>query len=397
MSKCGKIVLFLVLAVAVAIVVAFGLYAWWARPGRVSEDGCRDLVRTAWGQAQAGSPSGEREFEYRLARRVYRVRVDPAQAPRYPVIARILTRLFRQAEPAGEFLGRLDIRHAGRVRVAGAPCERVRLSPREYKGDSVELWIDPGRGYLLGWRRLDGEGRMVRGYRFRTVTGFEERAVGVRGDEIEGDGFEGSPLFEMRRLMSPEEIEESSQERGIPLPEWLPSGFSMTGGRMTPALELPHEFEGILPGMQMGRMRSDARMMGPGMRGAGGGHLQVIYSDGLNTISVVMLPMGRFMQFAVDPGRAQEVLDAKAKEMRRIHHTSIVARVFPGSIVLLFGEVAPDVLARVADSIRSAEPEQPPGLLPPQVGPEGFGPPSDRRHIFEPRRRREGLGPGGPE
>lgn len=296
-------------------------------------------------------------LEYRLGSREYRVRVDLSDYPRYPLLKSYLETMFPQTELNDAFLDRLSIRGMGRIRVAGRSAERVRLSPTGYKGDSLELWVDPKEGYTLGWRRLDLRGRLIRGYRYKRVTGFESSDRPGRSEEP----FRVPPFLADRKLMSVEEVKDFIDTNPVMvLPEWLPDGFKMAGGRMSGGLVPSMDFEGMLPGTGLGGMRK-----GPQGPMAGAGHFQVVYSDGLNTISVIQFPRQRLTEAGFDPGAIDQALKSKSKQVESIFHTSMAIRAFPNSIVMVLGEVAPELVRRVADSIPKPPEDAGPGIMPP--------------------------------
>jgi len=296
-------------------------------------------------------------LEYRLGSREYRVRVDLSDYPRYPLLKRYLETMFPQVEPDTGFLDRVSIRDMGRIRVAGRPAERVRLSPNGYKGDSLELWVEPKEGYTLGWRRLDPRGRLIRGYRYRSVTGFQSSDGPGRSEEP----FRISPFFADRKLMPVEEVREFIDANpAMVLPEWLPDGFRMVGGRKSGGSGPSMDFEGMLPGTGLGGFRK-----GPQGPMAGAGHFQVVYSDGLNTISVIQFPRQRLTEAGFDPGAIDQALKSKSKQVESIFHTSMATRAFPNSIVIVLGEVAPELVRRVADSIPKPPEDAGPGIMPP--------------------------------
>ncbi len=316
--------------------------------------------------------TGTREVSYLLANRRYRVRNE------YPGILGdsnpedILSDIFPQVQINEEFVDRLTIHHAGRVRAAGRTCERIRLSPSGYSGGSLELWIDPGKGDVLGWRRIAPDGSWVRGYRYLRVKDFAERAGNGQAGGTQGDEEERlSPWYaENMRLIPRDELEEMARLRPIAVPDRLPPGFHLVGARTLGAFEPPGQFEGFFPGLGIGRFRGGALDV-PGQFGRAGNQLQVIYSDGLNTISVIQFPIGRVLQVHGDPGHIEAVLRAKADEVQRVFHVSMTARITPAGVVMLFGDVARDVLDGVADSIPTRELMGWPEGLPPGLGPEG--------------------------
>jgi len=388
MSKPLKIGLYLLLAIVIIVLVAAGLIAFWARPGRLNETQCSDLVRMAWDSTQAGELKGDRVLIYRLGSREYRVKDTLTGAPRYPVLYDIISDFFQQTEPDADFLARLRIRHRGRVRAAGIICERVQLSPGGYAGDSTEIWVDPESGHVLSWRRLDADGGMIRGYRYTSVEitdGSSEAAV-----EDTGDTDHDWPILEENHLLTVEQLVDLSENRPLIIPEWLPPGFELTGGRMINSLDPPVEMEGVFPGGGIGRMRRDAgRLPGP-LEGIGQGQMQLIFSDGLNTITVILYHPQRLFGAGIDPARVEDILQAKADEVRRIFHVSMASRVFPAGIAIVFGGVAPDVLRQVAESIILPEPPEGMGI-PPGPGREGAGGPGFNRRGF---REEMGQPPG---
>ena len=378
MTRAAKITIFAVIAIIIVAALLYGGYAYWARPGRLSESSCRDLVHTAWTRMQSGRLTGRADFGYRLGERFYRVRVDANAADNFPVLADILSGLVPQVAPDEAFAERIKMAHSGRALIAGRVIERIRLAPVQYTGDLIELWIDPENGDTLAWRRLDPKGRFIRGWRMAEAGAFEPYAdvnsVARDGEDIHGE----LPNVGDSALLRPDEIDEVMMRR-IMQPEWTPPGFRFIGMRTVPSLHPPSEIESMLPGLGVGRMRGGMGGlggvgMGP-MRGAQG-HFQLVYTDGLNTISVVQIPVGRLLEIQGDPGRIQEVLNSKSREVQRIFHTTMIARVMPGSVVMLFGEVAPEVLRQVAESISPPADLPPDGMRPPLMDGDGEGIPA---------------------
>ena len=375
MTRTAKIVIFIIVAIIIVAAVLYGGYAYWARPGRLSESSCSDLVQLAWTRAQSGRITGQADFGYRLGERFYRVRADVNAADNFPLLAGALTRIFPEVMPDEAFADRVKMAHTGRARVAGRVIERIRLAPVQYTGDLIELWIDPENGDTLAWRRLDPKGRFIRGWRMVDAVAFQEYGLVNSIAENDREVPEEFPNVGGSALKRPDEIDEMVIRRLVQ-PEWIPPGFRFIGMRTVTGFNPPGELESILPGLGVGRMRGGIGGMGRGAMPGAQGHFQLVYTDGLNTISVVQIPVVRFLEIQGDPGRIQEVLNSKSREVYRIFHTTMIARVMPGSVVMLFGEVAPDVLRQVADSIRPPADLPPEGMRPPLMDGEEGGMPA---------------------
>ncbi len=405
MSKTGKIILYIGLAIVAVIVIAAGALMFWARPDRLSEQECRDLVQNAWDHNQTGYLTGKRLLEYRLGQRTYRIRAEFENYNQYPALMQMIEDLFPQTGPDEGFFNSLDIRHMGRTRVVGHPVEKIRLTPAEYTGGSIELWIHPDRNGLMAWRSYAYDGSFVRGYRFQSIAGF------INTEDTSGltDTPGVMPFLGECDLLTKDEIGLMASHRPVPLPEWLPPGFNLAGGRIIPNIDAPAEIQTWFPGMgSIGRMRGEGLGggfrggQGAGGQGLGAGHLQLIFTDRLNTISVILLPPQRMVNRAFDHSQLQRVINDKAVQVREVFHTTMVGRVFPDFVILLYGNVSPDILDQVADSIhlppidpelRENLPELPPG------GPDGLGPSRDGRPPFiegPGRPRGRGPGPEGP-
>ncbi len=384
MSRLSKILLTIVVILAVLALAAWGGIKWWTRSGRMDQLGCRELVERAWVASQDGMPAGSRWLAYDVDG--YRV-VLPSKfplAPRFEEIADIVRQRFPQREPDEEFFGRVSLTHEGRIWVARRWCERVRISPTQYEGQSIELWIDPPSAFPLGWRKIDLDGDFIRGYRY--VGKGDSDSDGMAGDRW-GSAFRemaGSMIAPDAEDLSPEQIKEKVELGALSAPQWLPSGFELIGGR---AFARPDPIE-RRPGMGQGRPygeRPEIEGQGP----IGPGRVHLFFSDGLNTISLVQFPAYMGYELGPDPERIQRTFDFKAGEIRRLFHTSFTARTFPGAVVLLYGEVAEDVLRQVADSLTEVAPQAPPGVRP------GLGPGPGRPGRFGPSNRPPfGVPPG---
>ena len=390
--------------IVMIMLIAWALLAVWARPGRLDESECRDLVRRAWRAFHEDEAVGVRLVEYRLGRYRHRAPVKwPALGP-FDGPADRLKALFPQQEPDEGFLDRMKVSHRGRARVAGRTCERLRLSPSEYSGQSIELWIDAETGYPLARRRLDVDGRFVGGYRYRRVEVRPSEKSPLVGEEAvaDTDGLIGLAEDE---LIPPDRVKEMAKRGELAYPRWLPAGFELRGGRSVATLERLRELRGSIRGDLAGGLRR-----GPGpMQGAvqeGGRRFQTVFSDGLNTISVVQFAARPWPgEGPMDPARAQAVIEQKSREIGRVFHTAMAGRMEPGALVLVFGEVAPEVLQEVAESLEMPRKEpgptvppgpgfRPEGPRPPGAGPRGpFGPPG-----YGPRGEESPPeGPGDPE
>jgi hypothetical protein len=366
MSKGLKILLTIIAILAILVLIAWGAYAFWTRPGRLDQTTSRALVVKAWETTRSGEPSGELLLRMDLGGRdLIRPGVHPVPQP-FDVPAERIRDLFPQQEPDEVFFNRVSIAHMGRVWVAGRWCERVRLSPRNYEGQSVELWVDPDGGLALGWRRLEADGAFVRGYRYLRTQG----AV-AGGEHGPGISSHVEDILDMAggEAIPPERLSEFLETGFLVEPSWLPDGFELTGGR-------------IFTAPMMGRMQFRNRGQGsedPILPR----HYQLVYSDGLNTISIIEFPHNLPAGVSPDSARLSDILSRKSSEIRRIFHTSMAARVYPIGIALLFGEVSKEVLDRVAASLPESafagSPDDeiwPPGIPPPGLpGPGGEGGP----------------------
>ena len=361
MKSLSRILLFIGLPVVLAVLILLAAYAWWARPNRLSQAQCRDLVTRAWQSIQAEAPSGARILDFNVAGRDRRAIVG---APRLENLAHVADRLremFPQSTPDDAFFGRVNLTNTGRMRVAGRVCERIRISPSAYAGDSIELWIDPSTGSPFGWRRYDFKGEFVRGYR-QTRVG--SRIPPLPGGPASQGLFEGADALAgiiESELIPPDRVEEMASLGEAILPTWLPPGFKLVGGRNLPPAGLIEQLRQGPRGRGLGR--------GASVWGPKGVRLQLIYSDGLNTISITEIRHGPMFDPALDAPRLNRLLSAKAWEVRRIFRTSMAARELRGVLILLFGEVSPDVLNQVAASF----PEEGLRPLPPPFAGPGPG------------------------
>jgi hypothetical protein len=281
--------------------------------------------------------------------------------------------MFPQGKPDDAFFGRVSLRHEGRGLAGGRICERVGISPAQYKGDSIELWIDPSSGYPLSWRRYDYTGGFVSGYRFRRAR-FDKagpEGQGLLGDNLFADSGRLSGILEGEAL-DPERVMSMDRDGEISLPKSLPAGFKLTGGRILPGAE-------ILQALRRGRGAGGGPGMGPMMDRPepAFGPIQIVYSDGLNTVSVIEYRHPRLMELFLRTGDLDSAINAKAKEIRRIFRTSMTGKMVPGALILFYGEVAPEVLNDIAASL----PDQ--GFAPPPMPPMG-GPGSEGDHGPQP-------------
>jgi len=388
-------IIVLVIVIAVALLGAVGL-KFWARPGRISPEKSRAMVLEAWWNYRNTPVKGIKIIEYRIADRTYRVKPDYSNYPNLPLIEDLLSSLFAQIpiDKADEFLDTVRIKHAGRTRIAGRLVERIRLSPRGYNGQSAELWIDPEKDNLLGWRKLDEKGDLVRGWHFRSIGNAPDIPAdsGKRG-LVEGI-IENSPLFDQRELITGDELKDLAGFQHFPIPTWMPDGFHLVGGRWVRAIGPPNELEKMMPGGAVGRLRQG---FGPGPGGGMGGQFQIVYSDGLNTISMSIFPNGRLGQAMLDPDRVNGILSDKAAEIRRLFRTSMVGRFYPGRLVMIFGSVDIGILNQMLDSVQFDPGDFPPPDMMPEGGPGQFPPfgpgPGNGGPPFDPPWR--GGGPGG--
>ena len=403
-----KIVLRILIAILIVLVIGtlaiFGVAKFWARPGRLTSAESSALLKQAWDVSQRETPVGSRELFYDFSGEVFRINSDLAETEKVEAFHRLMSSLFPQLQPTDDFLGGLDISHAGRIRIAGRTCEKILVSPVGYDGDSIEVWIEPGEYHVLGYQTLDYQGNTVRGFRFLEVTG--------SNPVEETSGEERFPILSSLmepEMIPPDVIRAIAERREIALPNWLPEGFKLVGGRRLLNFDQPAIGEDYMPGMGIGQMLDnrpgEVGRIEPGQFRPQGGHFQTVYSDGLNTISVVQLPPGRLAEGPQVQVRLEDVLKAKAGEVWRLFHTGMAGRFLPNAVVFVFGEVSPEIAGRIADSIPLepvAMPDQmnPENPLPPGLGQENPPPGFDRPRPpgGGPGRDRigGGRGPGGP-
>ncbi|MCX6645456.1 MAG: hypothetical protein NTY09_03735, partial [bacterium] len=226
-----KILLRILLVILVLLVIGavsiLGVAKFWARPGRLSSAESTAMLKQAWDVSQRETPIGEREVYYDLGGEVFNIRSEDFEKEKAEAFHRLMTSLFPQLAPSDDFLGQVNISHAGRIRIAGRTCEKILVSPKGYDGDSIEVWIEPANNHVLGYETLDYQGNLVRGFRYLSVTGSQP---------VEDSGAPGIRIFDQlifneMEMIPPDEIRAIVERHEIALPEWLPSGFKMVGGR----------------------------------------------------------------------------------------------------------------------------------------------------------------------
>jgi negative regulator of sigma E activity len=384
MTRGYRILLTILIVLIVMGMSGLGAIKFWTRPGRLDAAKSVELLSAAWNQAQIETPSGPREVFYDLGGKVFRIRSKLDETAKFEAFQNLMASLFPQVDPSDEFLGNLTVTHRGRVRIAGVTCERILVSPALYDGNSIELWIEPGKNLILGYRTIDFEGNLVRGYRFLKITGTEP----VDDSAASGTETPDLPFLNDPELVPPERIQEMADAHIIALPDWLPPGFKLRGGRRLANFDQPAVFDNSMPGLGVGRMQSGGGGGGLGPRPGQGplrefnNQFQLVYTDGLNTISVIQLPQARMGEGFFNPDRQEEVLAAKAGEIWRLFHTAMAGRFLPNATIIVYGEVSPEIAKQIAGSI--------PDL--PLVPPMGVGP-DDQHQPFPP----DGMQPFGPE
>ncbi len=405
MTRGYRILLTILIVLIVMGIVGLGAIKFWARPGRLDAAKSVELLSAAWNQAQTETPSGPREVFYDLGGKVFRITSELDETAKFEAFQNLMASLFPQVDPSDEFLANLTVTHRGRVRIAGVTCERILVSPTRYDGNSIELWIEPGKNLILGYRTIDFEGNLVRGYRFLKITGTEP----VDDSASSGTETPDLPFFNDPELIPPERIQEMAAAHIIALPDWLPPGFKLRGGRRLANFDQPAVFDNYMPGLGVGRMQ-----IGGGGGGGGGlgprqgqgplrefnNQFQLVYTDGLNTISVIQLPQVRMGESFFNPDRQGEVLEAKAREVWRLFHTAMAGRFLPNATIIVYGEVSPEIAKQIARSIPDIPLVPPMGAGPDDRPPD---PPPDEMQPFGPERPRPdrpfgggfGGGPGG--
>ncbi|MCK4719788.1 hypothetical protein KAU08_03970 [bacterium] len=409
MTRGYRILLTILIVLIVMGMSGLGAIKFWARPGRLDAAKSVELLSAAWNQAQIETPSGPREVFYDLGGKVFRIRSKLDETAKFEAFQNLMASLFPQVDPSDEFLGNLTVTHRGRVRIAGVTCERILVSPTRYDGNSIELWIEPGKNLILGYRTIDFEGNLVRGYRFLKITGTEP----VDDSAASVTETPDLPFLNDPELVPPERIQEMADTHIIALPDWLPPGFKLRGGRRLANFDQPAVFDNYMPGLGVGRMQIGGSGGGGGGGGGGAGlglgprpgqgplrefnnQFQLVYTDGLNTISVIQLPQARMGEGFFNPDRQGEVLEAKAREVWRLFHTAMAGRFLPNAMIIVYGEVSPEVAKQIAGSIPDL-PLVPPMGVGPDSQPPGF--PPDGMQPFGPGHPRPdrpfGEGPGG--
>lgn len=379
MSIRNRILLIVIMTLVLLAVFVSAAVAFWARPDRLSESQCKSLVLLAWKSANSKSLEGKKAFQINLSGKNRRIDAVLDRLAENQELGKKLRNVLPQREPDDEFFKNMTLRHTGRTMIAGRICEKVRISPAAYKGDSLELLTDSKTGYPLGWRRYDSRGRFIKGYTYRQIgtdkTGLDVPASGLE-QEIDHERFLRGILEE--ELIAPEKVKDLERRGQISLPQWLPEGFKLIGARLLPRLETVEELR------EEGFGRGRGRMFGPSFirewMKFKEGNFQVILSDGLNTISIIHFQRRQLMDQLLKPDLISSALEEKSREIERIFHTSMVGKVDPGALVLLFGGIDREELQKVLDSIPESKMEFPPFWemfhgMPPMGKPPMFGGP----------------------
>jgi hypothetical protein len=383
MKSSTRKILSVIIPIAAVLLIGCGLYALWARPGRLSTESCRDLVVKAWDGVQSGELNGTKVLDARFGKQYRTYKVDSPLGKAGEKFADAIKDAFPQGKPDEAFFKRFDVKHMGRVLVFGRACEKVRISPSKYDGNSTELWIDPKTSDTLGCRRYDSDGRFVAGYRFKRP--HYSKVGRPEGEPDSGLLGESDVLKNIldSEMISSSKIEDMAMAGSVVLPERLPEGFKLIGGRNLPLMNSIESVRrgGAGGGGGMGR--------GMGLGGPGGGlgpkfmrgredNIQIIFSDGLNTISLIQYSLRPQMEQFPGPEKLFNVLNEKAAEINRLYHVSMAGRGGPRGLILMFGEVSEDTLQDVLASIQDKGFGPPPGMTPGlgEGGP-GMPPPPD--------------------
>ncbi|HDS30865.1 MAG TPA: hypothetical protein ENN67_07485, partial [Firmicutes bacterium] len=330
MSKKMKIYITTASILAVIAIVLLGSFSFWTRPGRMSESSARELAMDAWHSASYGLPSGAIIPHLNLAGRrfVGKPADSAALMLKYHPIA-TAGRSIRY-KPDEEFFSHVNISHLGRVWTAGRWCERIRLAPSTYSGHSLELWIDPDKKIPLGWRKFNENGDFVRGYRYLRVNGRDNGGEVIPAETHGMDFMFESGVF---GKIPDNKLDELFESGIIVKPSWLPDGFRLIAVR---DFDIP-----------------DRRPMQ--FRGMGHGsfsplfskRFQLIYSDGLNTVSIFEFPHGLPEGVPKDRPRLTEIIESKNREFQRIFNTSVTFQMYETGFAMIFGEISVDVLKRI--------------------------------------------------
>ncbi|MFH1675434.1 MAG: hypothetical protein ABIC40_00310 [bacterium] len=372
MGKPTRTRIIFLIAIAILALLLIGGYFVWARPGRLNRNQCVKLISHAFDHGKM-EPAGPRVLEFMVGNRYVRL---PELSPdgEEPGPFREGLKYFKTVNPEDNFFDKFEVRHVGRILAARRVCERIRISPTEYSGDSTELWLRPGDGSILAWRHCDSKGKLKRGYRtIRIDRNFQKDAQSLAD-------LKNSNLRDKLGRISPEEIKQFDNDGTVALPDWVPPGFKLTGGRIAQREGLLERLGGVGP------QPPPFGFMGKGP----GRHFIIYYSDGLNTITIVLMPHRRIFEILGDPDRFNKILEAKSLEVERLFKTAMVGGILPSGLVLVYGETDRKVLMKVIKSIPQKElrmsPDFPPDFvpgIPPGAEGESGMPGSDR------------MGPGG--
>lgn len=384
MNKLPKIIVSAGIAVIITGIALLAFYLWWSRPNRLPEAEIRSLLTKSWEKMYATNPQGKRIVTYDIGGRRFRTNVKvPLESPGQ-LIANRLNEVFPHAEPYPEFFDNFTLSHRGRVFVAGRWCEKLRVAPTGYSGNSVEVWVDPDSGFPMGVRRLDSGGGFIHGWRY-----LGRFNLPSANGETDIDMQPGQGLFELFRGMHEEIPEIRLRELGADppfgFPETLPGGFTLSSGRRIMQLVQMDSFRDFFPGL-------DAPNRGHGQPDNQAppdqiGIMNFVYSDGLNNISLIHFPLGRAVSLTGSPDMLKLALLQKSEEVNRLFHTSMSFKITPGMLFILYGDISQDELDMVMGSISLPPVDQ--GFFPghpDQAPPQG---PNDQERPF-------GRGPFGP-
>jgi sigma-E factor negative regulatory protein RseB len=207
-----------------------------------------------------------------------------------------------RADPA-EILERYTLRLGDVERVAGVECQVIHVEPKDTLRYGYKLWVDPVTGLLLKAQTLNERQEVLEQMAF----------VDVRiGERVDRSQLKPSWPTEGWRI-------ERSEHRSVDLARL---GWS------------------VAPPAGFRKMLEVARRFGPGPN-AGRTAMQVVYSDGLATVSVF-----------IEPGAAEPA----AEHVQSHGPTSAYSRRVADANVTVIGEVPPATVKAVAQAVEFRAP-----------------------------------------
>jgi len=354
MNRSSRILTIVLVALIVIAAIGYGYISFWMRAGRLGPDACMELLVQAHSVALHSTPSGTRMYQYRIGEALISEPVDDQMPLRYAVSEYFMDFLY---DSPGEFHRNITVSHAGRRIIAGHVCEGIRVKPSQYNGYYTELWLDDATSHILRYARYTDYGTFSRGYEFTDVEelpeGREESLYSGSIDEFLVD----YPFIGPVMAGNVDKNLKRAADHKLAYPEHFPDGFRLIGARVM----------GV--GQQLMRMmQGSMNMPRPPVAQA-----YSVFSDGLNTITVLQIPLaghqpgnigpgitgsgmgpgagGLSFDFTPDPNKIDQVLRFKEEEMQRIFHISMSHKILDNAVIILLGEVSQQVLDTVAESI----------------------------------------------